>query len=418
MKQLKQVLIFGILFAAGVCLAEVENLRCEYLTNPWGIDATEPRLSWILTSNRKGEKQTAYQILAASSRNLLNKDQGDLWDSGKVVSDESTQIRYAGLSLTSRQSCFWKVRIWDGDGIFSRWSPIGQWQMGLLHREDWSAKWVAAEAPATSSTARLIIHRATYGDEKGEDAADVTSTLASYVKQNCLTLVVNNKTLGADPAHNRAKHLRVDYEFEGQPGTREVRENETLMIPEELARLPYLRKSFELSRPIKSAVLYATALGLYEIHINGRRVGDYVIAPDWTDYRKRVRYQAYDVTALLKNGQNAMAAILANGWYSGHIGNGGFQFFGKTPALLAQLEVTYSDGRSERIVTDESWKTAASPILSSDFMAGEDYDARREVKGWDEAGLDERQWVPVKVREEPPLLLQSQVMQPVRELCE
>ncbi len=239
LRQQCRILILGIVFAAEVCLAGVENLRCEYLTNPSGIDATEPRLSWIRTSSRRGEKQTAYQILVASSRDLLNKEQGDLWDSGKVGSGESSQISYAGRSLTSRQSCFWKVRIWDGDGNCSRWSAIGQWQMGLLHGEDWSAKWVTAQAPASFSTARLIIHRATYGDEKGEDAADVTSTLASYVKQNCLTLVVNNKTLGADPAHNRAKHLRVDYEFEGQPGTREVRENETLMIPEELARLPY-----------------------------------------------------------------------------------------------------------------------------------------------------------------------------------
>src|SRR6266849_3751423 len=142
---LSGLLILGIVFAAEVCLAGVESLRCEYLMNPSGIDATEPRLSWILTSSRRGEKQTAYQILVASSRDLLNKEQGDLWDSGKVVSDESSQISYAGRSLASRQSCFWKVRIWDGDGNCSRWSPIAQWQMGLLHREDWSAKWVTAQ---------------------------------------------------------------------------------------------------------------------------------------------------------------------------------------------------------------------------------------------------------------------------------
>src|SRR5260370_20944329 len=99
------------------------------------------------------------------------------------------------------------------------------------------------------------------------------------------------------------------------------------MIPEEVERWRYLRKYLELSRTIKSAVLYATALGLYEIHINGRRVGDPVLAPDWTDYRKRVRYQAYDVTGLVQKGQNAVAAILANGWYSGHIGHGGYPDF-------------------------------------------------------------------------------------------
>ena len=144
--------------------------------------------------------------------------------------------------------------------------------------------------------------------------------------------------------------------------------------------VPILRKSFTLGgKPVASARLYATALGLYEIRINGQRVGDHVLAPDWTDYRKRVRYQVYDVASLLKQGDNAMAALLGNGWYCGHIGNGGFQFFGKVPALLAQLEVTYSDGSVERIVSDASWKIHASPILASDFMLGESYDATKEV---------------------------------------
>ena len=98
--------------------------------------------------------------------------------------------------------------------------------------------------------------------------------------------------------------------------------------------VPILRKSFELAdKPVAKARLFATALGLYEMHINGRRVGDHVLAPDWTDYRKRVRYQVYDVTSLLKPGENALAALLANGWYCGHIGNGGFQYYGKVPAF-------------------------------------------------------------------------------------
>jgi alpha-L-rhamnosidase len=165
-------------------------------------------------------------------------------------------------------------------------------------------------------------------------------------------------------------------------------------------------------------VLYATALGLYQMDINGHRVGDHVLAPDWTDYRKRVRYQAYDVTALLRKGDNTLGAILANGWYSGHIGNGGFQFFGQTPALMAQLEVTYDDGAKETVATDSSWKSHPSAILSSDFMMGEDHDARREIKGWDKPGLDDSSWTPVQPRQEPPFLVESQVMEPVRELAE
>src|SRR5208282_5659423 len=156
-------------------------------------------------------------------------------------------------------------------------------------------------------------------------------------------------------------------------------------------------------------------LGLYEVDINGHRVGDHVLAPDWTDYRKRVRYQAYDVTGLLQQGRNAIGAILANGWYSGHIGNGGFQFFGKTPALLAQLEVTFADASTKTIATDSSWKSHPSAILSSDFMSGENYDARLKVSGWDEPALDDSDWAPVMLREEPSLPLQSQVTQPVQE---
>jgi alpha-L-rhamnosidase len=113
-----------------------------------------------------------------------------------------------------------------------------------------------------------------------------------------------------------------------------------------------------------------------------------------------------------------MAALLANGWFSGHIGNGGYEYFGKQPAFLAQLEVTCADGHTERVVTDDSWKAHDSPILASDFMLGEDYDARFEIKNWDQPGLDDSEWSPVQVRKLPSFKLQSQVMEPVRELCE
>src|ERR1039457_4696096 len=169
----------------------------------------------------------------------------------------------------------------------------------------------------------------------------------------------------------------------GQPFKKEIDENQTLVLPEESSALPYLRKSFALKSPVQRAVLYVTALGLYDVHINGHRVGDHVLAPDWTDYRKRVRYQTFDVTGLVKTSGNAITAMLGNGWYSGHIGNGGYEFFGEKPAFLAQLEVTYVDGRTERIVTDDTWKSHESPILSSDIMLGEKYDSRLETKDWD-----------------------------------
>ncbi len=420
MNRSKLIVSLAVVFLAvtGSKAIEIKNLRCEYLTEPLGIDAANPRLSWIINSSRRGEKQTAYQILVASSPKVLGSGKADLWDSGKVESDETCQISYGGQPLGSRQSCFWKVRIWDREGHSSAWSDIAHWEMGLLGPADWSAKWISAKASASISAAPLIIRHATYAavEEKGE--ADVTAVLANRVKTNCLTVVINNDTMGVDPAHHQPKRLLVEYELGGQLCRKEIPENQTLVLPEDAAAVPYLRKAFELNSPVERAVLYATALGLYEVHINGQRVGDHVLAPDWTDYRKRVRYQTYEVTTLLKRGQNALGALLANGWYSGHIGNGGNQFFGKVPALLAQLEVTYKDGRTERIITDDSWKSRPSPIRSSDFMFGEDYDARLEVQQWDGAGLDESQWMPIRRCGEPTLAIESQMMEPVRQICE
>lgn len=412
------LLILGGAITTGNLFAEIENLRCEYLRDPLGIAARNPRLSWTLQSDRRGERQTAYQILVASSERQLRRDQGDLWDSGKVVSDETTQISYQGRPLAARQDCFWKVRIWDREGRAGRWSPAAHWTMGLLDPSDWSAKWISARPQAASAATGLRIHRAAYQAAEGNVSVDVTALVASHVKNDRLVLVANNKTLGGDPVRNEPKLLRVDYEIGGERKSKEVRENATLTIPEELSSVPYLRKSFDVEPSVARATLYITALGLYEVHINGQRVGDHLLAPDWTDYRKRVRYQAYDVTPLVKKGPNAMAACLANGWYCGRIGNGGNQFFGVTPALLAQLELTYSDGRTERIVSDASWKSHPSPIASSDFMLGEDHDARRQVERWDRPGLDESQWGSVELRSVSGLALDSQVMEPARQVAE
>ncbi|HWQ93185.1 MAG TPA: alpha-L-rhamnosidase N-terminal domain-containing protein, partial [Clostridia bacterium] len=341
MKRSTYGIISGLVLLAGVCFADVEtkNLRCEYLVNPVGIDATSPRLSWIINSNRRGEKQTAYQVLVASSRKLLNLDQGDLWDSGKVVAEETSHIAYAGRPLASRQSCFWKVRSWDSRGKPVAWSAAAEWHMGLLQPADWEAKWIVAETPPAPSAGTLVIRKATYEAPDNAGSADVTAVLARQVRDNRLKVEVNNQTMGIDPARNVVKRLRVDYELGGKSLTKTIDENQTLTIPPELAGVRYMRKSFQVSGAVRRAVLYATALGLYEAHLNGRRVGDHVLAPDWTDYRKRVRYQAYEVTALLKRGDNAIGALVANGWFSGRIGNGGNQFYGKVPAFLAQLEV-------------------------------------------------------------------------------
>ncbi|MGQ9524689.1 MAG: family 78 glycoside hydrolase catalytic domain, partial [Armatimonadota bacterium] len=316
----------------------VERLRCEYAVNPVGIDVPRPRLSWTLRSNRRGERQTAYQILVATSMETLNADSGDLWDSGKVDTDQSIHVPYSGRELTSRTRCYWKVRVWDKDGKPSRYSQPAYWEMGLLRAEDWKAKWIAFPPPA--------------GKEK------------------------------------------------------------------EMGPCPYLRREFALAKPVRRARLYATALGLYEVRLNGRRVGDHVFAPGWTDYKIRVQYQTYDVTSLVREGRNAIGAVLGDGWYAGHVGLGGRNRYGPYPTFMCQLEVEYTDGTTETIVTDDTWRASHGPILASDMLMGETYDARREIPGWDTPGFDDSKWSQVTVRDVSGVRLVAQVGPPVRRIQE
>ncbi|HON90522.1 MAG: glycoside hydrolase family 78 protein [Phycisphaerae bacterium] len=122
----------------------VTDLRCEYLSNPLGVDVAQPRLSWKLQSRWRGQRQTAYQILVAGSEKMLKEDRADLWDSGKVTSDQSVHVVYAGRPLASRTPCYWKVRVWDADGKTSPFSEVGTWDMGLLTPQDWKAQWISA----------------------------------------------------------------------------------------------------------------------------------------------------------------------------------------------------------------------------------------------------------------------------------
>ncbi len=164
------------------------------------------------------------------------------------------------------------------------------------------------------------------------------------------------------------------------------------------------RKEFASKpNPIRRATLYATTLGIYELHLNGQRVGDEFFAPGWTDYRKRAYYRAYDVTSRIKAGANALGAWVADGWYSGYIGFGlltgigtehvGRYTYGKTPAFMAQLEIEYADGSKETVVTNPSWKvTGDGPIREADFLMGESYDARKDMPGWSSPGFDDSKW--------------------------
>jgi len=176
----------------------------------------------------------------------------------------------------------------------------------------------------------------------------------------------------------------------------------------------YVRKSVELGNNVRSARLFVTALGSYQFFVNGDRVGNSAFTPEFTDYRKRVLYQTYDVTASLMKGRNVLAALLGDGWYGSPLTWDGVHFFVPPDRLMAQLEIEYVDGHRETIGTDDSWKGSASPILRSDIYAGEIYDARLETQGWLAAGFDDSAWSAVRVGDAPAIEISSQNTIPTR----
>jgi alpha-L-rhamnosidase len=289
----------------------VGDLTCEYFTNPMGIGTTTPRLSWILSSGVQDQHQTAYQILVASSPKSLNEKKVDRWNSGKVESDQSILVEYAGDFLQSREKCWWKVRVWDKSGKASAWSEPASFEIGLLKASDWTADWIKS----------------------------------------------------------------------------------SIWFSEVYHPSPMFRKEFNLEKQIASARLYITSLGLYEAEINGKKVGDLVLTPGWTSFHSRVQYQTYDVSDMLTTGGNAIGITLGNGWYRAFRGFRPSEDLGKESLdVIAQLEVRYTDGTSEVVLTDDSWKSAMGPIRSSVIYDGETYDARLEKPGWSKAGYDDSDW--------------------------
>jgi alpha-L-rhamnosidase len=182
---------------------------------------------------------------------------------------------------------------------------------------------------------------------------------------------------------------------------------------------PMLRREFKLYGAIERARAYVTSHGLYEAYLNGQRVGDQVFTPGWTSYHKQLQYQTYDVTNLLRSGDNAIGVLLGDGWYRGNLAWGSKRnIYGERLALLLQIEVTYKDGRKELITSDQSWKASTGPILMSEIYHGETYDARLEKAGWNAPGFDDKQWLGVKVAHHSKTILTAPAGPPVRRIEE
>ncbi|MEI8314035.1 MAG: glycoside hydrolase family 78 protein [Verrucomicrobiota bacterium] len=301
------------------------TLRCEYLTNPLGLDVLRPQLSWIPPFD-----QAAYQIIVTYTGQKI-------WDTGRMKSAESLQIEYAGPPLESRGRYDWKVRLWNSKGKASAWSAPAFWIMGIF-TPGWHL-FCAWDQPHTE-----LDKTAWIGEPDGRLFSDKQSLPATY-----------------------------------------------------------LRRVFQVKGTVKRATLYATALGVYEARLNGQRVGDQVLAPEWTDYRRRVQYQTYDVTALVRPGENVLGAILGAGWFAGRIGLSEGRFnYGHRLRFFARLYVETDAGKLEYFHTDGNWRVnSAGPIVGSDILDGEQYDARREFSGWDSPGFADAGWKPASIEWTP-----------------
>jgi alpha-L-rhamnosidase len=314
---------------------EINGLRCETLSNPDGIDVTVPRFSWQIKSPKRNIKQNAYQVIVASSLEMLIQNKGDIWNSGKVGSDQSVYVTYKGRSLTSGRKYFWKVRVWTNNKE-GQWSEPARFSTAFLNPKGWKAKWI------------------------GLDRAFSWDSVSMFARLS--------------------------------------------------AR--YFRKETSVNKKIKNATIYISGLGLYELYINGKKIGDQVLAPGPTDYGKTILYNTFDVTDKLKQGQNALGVILGNGRFFAMRQNykpHKWHTFG-FPKVLLQLEIVFADGTKQTIVSDNSWKvTADGPIRTNNEYDGEEYDATKELGDWNSAGFDDSNWLKAELVQSPGGVLKAQI---------
>ncbi|MDB5159316.1 MAG: alpha-L-rhamnosidase [Mucilaginibacter sp.] len=307
------------------------QLKCEYLTNPIAIENQHPALGWQMASADKGKSQTAYRIVVAGSPSLLAQNKGDYWDSGIVHSANSTQVIYRGKPLSARTQIYWKIMVWDENNQSSAWSQPASWRMGVLKPADWSAKWI--------------------GSFK-------------------------------DPYPDSA----ITYPA------------------------PFFRKDFMATKKIKRATVYVSGLGFYELFLNGQKIGDQVLAPAVTNYdqrslkkllypyddqsTQRVLYNTFDVTNSINQSNNTIGILLGNGWYNQRDRTVEGRMWYDLPKLIFQLEITYTDGTTKIIASDNSWKTITGPLLKDGIFTGENYDARLGLGEWNKINYDDTKWKP------------------------
>jgi len=484
------------------------HLRCEELDTPLGIDSPAPRFSWQLNDSRMGAKQSAYELQVATRSELIDSGKPDVWDSQRVNSGQSVAVSYGGPTLNPETRYYWRVKVWDKDGVQYPASAVSWWETGLMQTR-WNAQWIGfeeeelkkvRESGAEWITNRRLDNYNKPGDTRhdfrlsftldqqvkrahlyvtGKDTAaawvngkgvlkaeplppykqtpwkkyvesDVTSALAQGKNNLSVEVTLYDTGDGDTPANTSRTPMSACLYLEENDGTsRVITSSETWKAefnapegwfkpdfddsswanalraadsdadgrPWPTGQVMMLRRSFDVSnKGIRSARLYATALGSYRFWIDGASIGDQVLAPGWTDFRDHVAYQVYDVTEEVRPGKNAIGAYLAPGWYTTPLEwtQAPYNYGNTPPALRAQLRIEYTDGTVDWLSTDQSWKASMSPIEKAEIYDGETYDARNEQAGWNTNIFDDANWKPVELVEPRAVAIASQDYQPIR----
>lgn len=335
MKKFYLIISFLLLFLFSYSQSKdritIVKLLCNNTENPSVINTPTPLFSWQLISESRGQLQSAFHILVADNLNEIQNSHGNIWDSEKVNIDKSILVQFNGKGLEPARKYYWKVKVWNQSGEESAWSEIGTFRTGLFSEKDWEkAEWIGYEEILPELKLVPGVHG--NGDNQGEKA---------------------------------------------------------LQRPV----VPLFRKPFNIQKEISEATLFISGLGHYEAYINGGKVGNSFLAPGWTDYNKTILYNCFDVTKLLNEGQNVIGTIVGNGFYN--INRERYRklviAYGM-PKMICNLQIEYTDGTIENIISDNSWKTSPSPVTYTSIFGGEDYDARLEQQNWNKPEFDDADW--------------------------
>ena len=309
---------------------KVVQLKTEYLVNPIGIDAQQPRLTWQMQDSRKDASQRAFEIFVGTdSLSLLSEK--SVWSSGRIDSDQIL-YQYQSESLKSFTRYYWKVKLWNQDEELQT-SHVASFETGMMDVSDWKGFWIS-------------------------------------------------------------DHHDIDFK-----------------------PTPYFRKEFTASKKVKSARAYIAAAGLYELSLNGEKVGDHVLDPMYTRFDRRLLYVTYDVTNQITDGANALGVILGNGWYN-HQSTAVWDFHNAPwrgrPAFCMDLRITYEDGTVETVSSGKDWKTSTGSIIFNSIYTAEHQDVRLLKERWNQPNFDDSKWSNVIYRAAPADKIVAQTMHPIR----